>query len=131
MLQQNVELTQEACDALNRRDLDAFLALMDAGVEARPRVVAIEGGYDGPDGIRRCWGQLVDFLPDIVIEPIAIRDLGDVTLAAPRMRGHGAGSSTPLDEVFWSAAEWRDRKCVWWGNYGTEAEALAAVGLRE
>jgi ketosteroid isomerase-like protein len=41
---QNVELTHQAYDALNRRDLDAFPALMEAGVEARPRVVAIEGG---------------------------------------------------------------------------------------
>ncbi len=131
MSQQNVDLTRQAYDALNRRDFDAFLALMDARVEARPRVVAIEGGYHGQDGIRRWWGELVDFLPDIVVETIAIRDLGDVTLAAVRMRGHGAGSSTPLDEVFWSAAEWRDRKCVWWANYGTEAQALAAVGLRK
>ena len=131
MSQENLELSQRAYDALNRRHLDAFLALMDAGVEARPRVVAIEGGYSGQDGIRRWWGQLVDFLPDIVVETIAIRDVGDVTLAALRMRGHGAGSSKPLDEVFSSVAEWRDRKCVWWGNYGTEAAALAAVGLRE
>jgi hypothetical protein len=60
-----------------------------------------------------------------------MRDLGDVTLAAVRMRGHGAGSDTPLDEALWSAAEWHDRKCVWWGNYATEAEALEAVALRE
>jgi ketosteroid isomerase-like protein len=43
MSQQNVDLTRQAYDALNRRDFDAFLALMDAGVEARPRVVAITG----------------------------------------------------------------------------------------
>jgi ketosteroid isomerase-like protein len=131
MSQQNVELAHRAYDALNRRDLDAFLALMADDVEAGPRVVAIEGGYYGHEGIRRWWGQLIDFLPDIVIENVAVRDLGDVTLAAVRWRGHGAGSRTPLDEAFWSAAEWRDRKCVWWGNYGTGAEALEAVALRE
>jgi ketosteroid isomerase-like protein len=131
MSQENVKLAHQAYGALNRRDLDAFLALMADDVEAGPRVVAIEGGYYGREGIRRWWGQLIDFLPDIVIENVAVRDLGDVTLAAVRMSGHGAGSRTPLDEALWSAAEWRDGKCVWWGNYGTGAEALEAVALRE
>jgi ketosteroid isomerase-like protein len=117
--------------ALNRRDLGAFLALMDADVEALPRVVAIEGGYHGHEGIRRWWEHLVDFLPDIVIETVAVRDLGDLTLAAVRIRGHGAGSDTPLAETLWTLAEWRDGKCVSWANHGTEGEALEAVRLRE
>jgi hypothetical protein len=58
-------------------------------------------------------------------------DLGELTLAAVRIHGHGAGSDTPLDEALWTPAEWRDAKCVWWGNHGTEAEALQALGLRE
>jgi hypothetical protein len=33
----------------------------------------------------------VDFLSDIVIKIVAVRDLGDLTLAAVRIRGHGAG----------------------------------------
>jgi ketosteroid isomerase-like protein len=131
MSEDNVVLAHRAYDALNRRDLGAFLALMDADVEAFPRVVAIEGGFRGHDGIRRWWEDLVDFLPDVAIEIVAVRDLGELTLAAVRMRGRGAGSDTPLDEPLWSAAEWRDGKCVWWGNYGTEREALEAVALRE
>jgi len=127
---ENAELAHQAFAALNRRDLSAFLGLMDDDVEASPRVGAIEGGYHCHDGIRRWWEQLIDFLPDVVIENVALRDLGEVTLAALRMRRHGAGGNTPLDETFWSVAEWRDGKCVWWGDYGTEAEALQAVGLR-
>jgi ketosteroid isomerase-like protein len=127
---ESAELAHQAFAALNRRDLSAFLGLMDDDVEASPRVGAIEGGYHGHDGIRRWWEQLIDFLPDVVIENVALRDLGEVTLAALRMRRHGAGGNTPLDETFWSVAEWRDGKCVWWGDYGTEAEALQAVGLR-
>jgi hypothetical protein len=55
MSQKNVELARRAYDALNRRDLGAFLALMDANMEALPRVVAIEGGHHGHEGIRRWW----------------------------------------------------------------------------
>ena len=131
MSQENVELVHQAYDAIDRRDLDAFLALMDADVEARPRVVVMEGGFHGHVGIRRWWADLIDFLPDFAVEVVAVRDLGDMTLAAVRGRGHGGGSDTPFDEAFWSAVKWRSGKCVWWGNYGTEAEALEAVGLSE
>jgi ketosteroid isomerase-like protein len=131
MLEPNVELTHQVYDTLNRRDLRAFLALMHADVEAVPRVVAIEGGYHGHDGIRRWWGHLADFLPDLVIDIVAVRDLGDLTVATTRMRGHAAGSDTPLDQALWTATEWRDGKCLWWGNYDTEAEAVQAVRLRE
>jgi hypothetical protein len=46
-------LLSRVYDAVNRRDLRAFLALMDADVEAFPRIIAIEGGFHGHDGIRR------------------------------------------------------------------------------
>jgi hypothetical protein len=80
--------------------------------------------------LRRWWEHLVDFLPYIVIETVAVRP----RRADARSRAHswhGAGSDTPLDEALWTPAEWRDAKCVWWGNHGTEAEALQALGLRE
>ena len=131
MSEANVELAHQAYDALNRRDLPAFLALMHADVEAVPRVAALEGGYHGHDGIRRWWGHLVDFLPDIVLDIITVRDLGNLTVAMGRMRGHAAGSDTPLDEAVWTPAQWREGKCVWWGTYDTEAQALQAVRLRE
>jgi ketosteroid isomerase-like protein len=131
MSEANVELARQAYDALNRRDLPAFLALMHADVEAVPRVAVIEGAYHGHDGIRRWLGHLVDFLPDIVLDPVTVRDLGDLTVTTGRMRGRAAGSETPLDQALWTAAEWRDGKCLWWGTYDTEAEAVQAVRLRE
>jgi SnoaL-like domain len=106
------------------------LALMDADVEAVPRVAVIEGGYHGHDGIRRWLGHAFDFLPDMVYDVFAVRDLGDLTVTTGRMRGHAAGSDTPLDQALWTAAEWRDGKCVWWATYDTEAEAVQAVRLR-
>jgi ketosteroid isomerase-like protein len=39
MSQENVELTYRAFDAFNRRDFDAFLALMDDDVEVFSRLV--------------------------------------------------------------------------------------------
>ena len=59
MSQENVELAQQAFDDFNRRDMGAFLALMDADVEAVSRLVAMEGGYHGHDGIRHWWQNLL------------------------------------------------------------------------
>ena len=50
MSQENVDLTRVAFDALNRRDWDAFLALMHEEVEPESRQVAIEGGYHAHRG---------------------------------------------------------------------------------
>jgi ketosteroid isomerase-like protein len=131
MSQENVELARQVLDAVNRRDLRAFLAMMDADVEAVPRIAAMEGGYHGHAGIRRWWKGLLDAFPDFGIEVVEVRDLGDLTLAAVRLRAHGAGSDTPLDETIRHVGRWRHGKCVWWRAFGTEAEALEAVGLSE
>jgi ketosteroid isomerase-like protein len=130
--QQNVvELGYRVYDAFNRRDLDALLALMDDDVEAFPQLVAMEGGYRGHVGIRRWWQNLLGTFPDYAIEVVEVRDLGKVALGVLRVRGHGAGSDTPFEDMLWQLAEWRHEKVVWWEVFRSEAEALEAAGLRE
>jgi ketosteroid isomerase-like protein len=131
MSQANVELTHQAYDAFNRRDIDAFLGIMAADVKAFPRQVAMEGAYRGHAGIRRWWADLLGVFPDFAIEVVEVRDLGDVTLSALRFLGHGADSDTPFVDTVWMVGDWRDKKVVRWRVLSTEAEALEAVGLRE
>ena len=127
MAHQNVELAQQVLDAFNRRDSDAFLALMDPNVNAVPRLAAMEGGYRGHDGIRDWWRTLFDSFPDYTVETVEAREVGNTTLTTLRTRGHGAGSDTPVEDTVWMVAEWRDQKVVWWRVLSTEAEALEAV----
>ena len=108
MSQENAVLHYRVMDAYNRRDLDAYLELMDDGVEGIPRIAAIEGGYS--------------------IEILEVRDFGDVTVAAVRARGHGAGSGTPLDEAPWQVARWRRGKCALLRMFDSLAEALETAG---
>jgi ketosteroid isomerase-like protein len=131
MSQENVELMYRAFDAFNRRDLDAFVALMDDDVEALPRQAPMEGGFHGHDGIRRWWKNLLDVFPDFAMQVVEVRDFGDLLVAAVHTRGHGADSDTPLDETVCHVARWRHGKCVWWRSFNTRAEALEAVGLSE
>ena len=131
MSQENVELAQQAFDAFNRRDRGAFLALMDADVEAVSRLVAMEGGYHGHDGIRHWWQNLFDAFPDWTLETVEAREVGNLTLATLRSRGHGADSDTPFVDTVWVVVDWRDKKAVRWRVCTSESEALEAVGLSE
>ena len=131
MSQENVELAQQAFDAFNRRDLGAFLVLMDADVEAGSRLAPMEGGYHGHDGIRQWWQNLLDAIPDYTLETVEARELGNLTLTTLRTRGHGADSDTPVEDTVWVVVDWRDKKVVRWRVLSTQAEALEAAGLRE
>ncbi len=131
MSQENVERARRAYEAFNRRDWDGFLALMDEEVEVESRLVAMEGGYHGHEGVRRWWDDFLGAFPDYTCEIEELRDLGDVTLCHSRGWGHSAGSDAPLVDPFWQPIRWVNGKCVWWRNCTTEAEALEAAGLSE
>ncbi len=131
MSRENVELAYRALDAINRRDLGALLALMDDDVEAVSRIAAIEGGLHGHEGMRRWWENWFNAFPDYDIEVVEVRDREDLTLAALRALGHGAGSEVPFEDTIWLASRWRGGKCVWWRTCYSWDEALEAAGLEE
>src|SRR5688500_5369215 len=109
MSQANIDRAYEAADALNRRDLDAYLDLVDEDIEAVSRLVHVDGGFRGHDGIRRWWESLFDTWPDFASEVVELRALGDdLTLTAVNLRGHGAGSGIPWEWRVWLVARWRD-----------------------
>ncbi len=127
----NVELARRAYEAFNRRDLEAFLALMDEEVESVSRIVDVEGVLSGHDGIRRWWASWLEAFPDYRIEVLELRDRDEATVAAIRALGHGGGSSLPIEDTIWHAARWRGGKCVWWRVFTVRAEALEAAGMSE
>ncbi len=100
MSQEKMDRVLELLDAFNRRDLDAFVAPTDDEVEVESRLVAMEGGYHGHEGLRRWWEDFLGAFPDYILEVEGLRDLGDVTLGHMRGWGHGADSATPLVDPF-------------------------------
>ncbi|HEX5574733.1 MAG TPA: nuclear transport factor 2 family protein [Gemmatimonadales bacterium] len=131
MSQENVQRARRAYEAFNRRDWDAFLALMDTEIVMESRLVAIEGGYRGHDGLRRWWEDFLGTFPDYQVEIEEMRDLGDVTLSHFRGWGHSGEGGIPLIDPIWQPVRWRKSKIVWMRVCLTESEALEAVGLRE
>ena len=108
MSQENVKLAHRAFDVFNRRDLDAFLALMDDEVEVGSRQVAIEGGYHGHQGVHRWWTDLFAAFPDYTAEVEELRDLGDVILVRIRGSAQSAHGDTLMKDRFWQVGRWRD-----------------------
>ncbi len=127
----NVELTRRGFEAFNERDLEGLVAALDDDVEMFPVLAAMEGGYNGHDGVRRWWSVLLASFPDISVEVLEVRDLGEVTIAVVRVAGHGAESDTPFDATVWQVHRWRDGKCTRWDAYSSESEALEALGPSE
>lgn len=121
---------RQSMDAANRRDLDAFLALMDEQIEVISRIVAVEGGLSGHDGVRRWWEGWFGAFPDYTLEWIDAQEIGDVVIAAARAVTHGARSEVPLEDRIWIAIEWRDGKAIWWQVFTSETEAVEAAELR-
>jgi ketosteroid isomerase-like protein len=74
MTRENVELFHQAYDAVNRRDLDALVRLMDADVGAVPILSGMEGDYHGHAGIRRWWGNLLDGTEGDALEAVGLRE---------------------------------------------------------
>ena len=128
MSEENVDSALAITDAFNRRDRDALVAMADEAIKVESRYAAVEGGYEGHEGLRRWWDNLLRAFPDYRIEIEELRDLGDVTLAHVRGWGGGASSAAPLVDPFWMPMRWRDGKCTWWRNCSTEQEALEAIG---
>jgi ketosteroid isomerase-like protein len=127
----NIELTLQAYEVFNRRDLDALLALFDEEIEIESRIVAMEGAFRGHEGARSWYDAFLEAFPDYTVEPGELRELGDdMTICHVRGVGHGAGSGMPMIDPFWHVARWRDGKMVWWRNCATEADALEAAGLQ-
>jgi ketosteroid isomerase-like protein len=131
MLEENVELAYRAVDAINRRDFATLLALMDDDVEVVSRIVAIESGLHGLDGIRRWWENWFNLFPGCNIKVADVGAVGDRIVAALRALGNGAGNDMPFEDTIWLASRWRRGKCVWWRTFYTRDEALEAAGLRE
>ena len=85
----------------------------------------------GHDGVRRWWQNWLDTWPDYKVEVLEVRDIGDVTLAALRNLGHGAGSQVPFEDTIWRLDRWRAGECISWRIFTNRAEALEAAGLSE
>jgi ketosteroid isomerase-like protein len=135
MSQQNVETFKRFVDAFNRRDVEAIVEVVDAGVEWRPAAPVALGGeatvYRGHTGISEGLRDLHDSFAELQIEVSAFQEVGDRVLGTGRIRTRGKESGAEFDSVFGAVIEFKNCKATQIRSYLDLGEALDAAGLRE
>ena len=132
MSQENVEAVRRGYEALNRRDIDAWLEGFDANAEMHDLAEVPDAPVRrGHDDLREWVAMMDDTWEDGRYEPEEVTETGQFTLVAVRARARGRGSGAPVDFQIFHVFEMRDQKVQRFWAYLDKAKALEAVGLRE
>src|SRR4029077_12692032 len=116
MSQQNVERTRGLVDLFHARDVEAFIACCDPGIEFRTEFDG--GGYQGHDGVRQFFRDFEEVWgAEIVIEPEAYFDLGEHTLVFHMAYGRGSHSGVEVAMPVGHVVRWRDGLLVYFRGY--------------
>src|ERR1700704_334047 len=131
MSQENVEIAKRATDALNRRDWDAFLALVTADFEWLPAMAgAVQDiGYRGREDFADFAHEVEETWESLRAVMKEFRELGDQVLLLGRMEGRGRASGARVDTPVAEVMDFRDGKLSRDRVFLNQAEALEAVGL--
>src|SRR6185503_753157 len=134
MSQENVEVVERAVAAVNDRDIDGYLACCTADVRMENANVAMEGAYEGADGIRRFFADVLDTAPDFRITIERLESIGtDRVLGFMRLNMSGRttgiilGSDMPSANLY----DFTDGKIKRLRIFFDRQEALEAAGLSE
>lgn len=130
MAQTNTELTREAYDAINRRDVEWLVSHSHPEVEMHMHGVAgVPVVYRGASGIQEYFRD-VDALWDRTESiPEDIRDLGDRVFVIHRQRLRGRASGVEVEQRAGLVFHLRDGLVTEVRAYQSVEDALAAAGL--
>jgi ketosteroid isomerase-like protein len=131
MSQENVDRFLAGIEAMNRRDIEAVLGLMDPEVRFEHRLAELQGNFVGTDDVRAFLMDLVAYFPTGQIHCTDIRDLGDPVLALGVNRATGKESRIETELPFTVVARFRDGRITDFTDYGDREKALEAAGLSE
>jgi ketosteroid isomerase-like protein len=92
------EVVLQAHEALNAGDIDAVAALCDRAVrlDMSDRVLN-PAVYEGHEGIRRFYAEVMEIWESFTWEPTELHQVGRLVLADVHSRGKGRGSGLTLD----------------------------------
>jgi ketosteroid isomerase-like protein len=131
--QENVETVETLIAALNRLDIDGYLACCSVDIQLRTPWAAIGGVYEGENAIRRYFTDLSDtFDFRFIID--RLESIGaDQVLAFLRLTVVGQGSGIPAasDKPYAGIYDFVEGKINGIRIFLDRHEALEAVGLSE
>ena len=137
MSQENMEIVRDAVEALNHRDIGAFVACLHREVEWQETADAfpgLSGSYLGRKEVRR-WAEqaVVEYWAELEMEIDEITETGDRgILLGMRISARGTASGVDTETRAWQSFGFVDgRISRRLGPFWTRDGALEAAGLRE
>ena len=132
MSSRNIELTRQAYDAINRRDVEWLVEHCHADVELHMLGVAdVPVLYTGTAGVREYFRDMDELWEFFEFYPEDIRDAGDRVFVESRQRLRGRTSGVDVEVSIPIVLEVRESALSVMRSYATVPEALAAAGLDE
>jgi len=130
MPQANLDAVERLMEAVDRRDIDAFVEVTTTDFEWFPVFAArVEGDvYRGREGIEAFLGEVDETWEEFRPLPDEYRDLGDCVLALGRLRTRGRGSGVPVDSPWGGVYDLRDGKVARIRTFLDHGEAVRAAG---
>jgi ketosteroid isomerase-like protein len=126
MAGENLNIARRAWSALDRRDLDDFLALIDQQVEFTSLIAEAEGtSYQGHQGVRDWWEKVAGAFGGLQWEVQELQEVGPGVVSKITVTGSVGGVDVP--QTMWHCSRLRNGKVVWWGAFRTEEEAIEAL----
>jgi hypothetical protein len=93
MSQENVEIVRRAIEALNQRNVDAYLARLTEDAQLQTPLAPVEGTYEGRDAARRYVEDINAAIPDFRLAIDAVEPVGaSRVLAFTRATASGRAS---------------------------------------
>ena len=133
MSQENVEVVRKATDAVNRRDLDAFVALLSPDVvwEVNPELPGLREVHRGRAEVRELIEGLFEIGESSHVA-VEITDLSDDRVFAETvLTARGTGSGVPVELRYWQVLSVTEGKITRRRIFMERHEALEAAGLSE
>lgn len=131
-MSERTEIVRRAHEALNSGDVEALVALCDPAfrLDMSNRVLN-PAVYEGHDGIRDFYAEVMEVWEGFTWEPVETHEFGDAVVAILHSRGRGRGSGVELDRrtaMLWRVKQGKARSVTF---YRDPKDALAATRKAE
>jgi ketosteroid isomerase-like protein len=129
-----VEVARRIFDAFNRRDVEAFVALLGPDVvwEENPELPGLRDVYRGRAEVREWLAAVLEVFENLQVEVVELTDLSDDRVFAETvLTALGQGSGVPVELRFWTLAWVAEGKVTRRQVFWTRDQALEAAGLSE
>ena len=132
MSQENVEIVRDVLNAFNRADLETPAKHFAPDVSWHDqRELPGARIHHGLDAVGRHLRSTMEDMDDYHAEVKAIRDLGDQVMISAMVSARGRLSGVPVERETFTVMTLGCKRITQVEIFGSEAEALEAVGLSE